>query len=62
MLTTSHPLDLDDAGACGRARLRTGESFAGALAWAPSWQAPPEPWRPDDVGDRLEDTLAAWRS
>ncbi|MDQ3455334.1 MAG: glycoside hydrolase family 15 protein, partial [Actinomycetota bacterium] len=62
VLTTSHPLELDDAGACGRVRLRAGDSFAGVLAWGRSWQAPPGPWRPDDIRGRLEDTLAAWRS
>jgi GH15 family glucan-1,4-alpha-glucosidase len=58
------PIRLDVAGSTARARLtlRAGERAGFALHHTRSWEAPPQPWSQDEIGRRLEDTLAGWRS
>jgi GH15 family glucan-1,4-alpha-glucosidase len=62
VLTGTHRLDVDGASASARIRLRTGESLAGALSWSRSWQPPAELCTAEEIGGRLTDTLASWRS
>lgn len=62
VLTSSHALDVDGSTARARVRLSAGEAMTAALGWARSWQDPPRSWDPDRIGDRLADTVTAWRS
>ncbi len=62
VLTTSHPLRIENSAAEGRIRLLEGESMSSALSWARAWQPPSQPWQPEEIDVRLRDTLAAWQS
>ncbi|GAA4681616.1 glycoside hydrolase family 15 protein [Streptomyces chumphonensis] len=58
------PVALRDGGGAARARVRVraGERTGFALLWAPPEEVPPEPTAPEAVGERIADTVEAWRS
>jgi alpha,alpha-trehalase len=61
-LSTTIPLDV--AGACARGRivLSEGQAVGFAVEHASSWSSVPSSWSPRRIADRLDDTVAAWRS
>ena len=63
-LTLSSPVGLEVDGSTARATftLRAGELARFALHRATSSEPPPMLWSQDEIGRRLADTLAAWRS
>ncbi|WP_431784445.1 glycoside hydrolase family 15 protein [Streptomyces chumphonensis] len=53
----------DGSGAAwARVRVRAGERLGFSLLWAPPEEVPPEPTAPEAVGERIADTVEAWRS
>ncbi|WP_340561940.1 glycoside hydrolase family 15 protein [Streptomyces sp. GSL17-111] len=58
------PVALRDGRGAARARLRVraGERLGFSLLWAPPEEVPPEPTAPEAVGERIADTVEAWRS
>lgn len=61
-LSTAVALDVANARARGRITLTEGRAAAFAVEHASSWGAVPPPWSPQRIADRLQDTIAAWRS
>ena len=61
-LSASAPMDVDGSTARGSVRLSAGDVGAWAVASASSWEARPAMWSQDDIGERIADTAAAWRS
>jgi alpha,alpha-trehalase len=62
VLSTPVDLQVDGATAIGRFTLRAGESAGFALHHARSWEQPPRVWAEGEIADRLDDTVAGWRS
>lgn len=56
------PFDLTCSTARGRVRLESGERLDFALQHRSSAEAAPRPWSQAEIAQRLDDTLAAWRS
>jgi GH15 family glucan-1,4-alpha-glucosidase len=57
------PLALRDAGLHARFAVREGQRLGFAIVWAaPERRTPPAPTTPEEVADRVDDVVAAWRS
>lgn len=62
VLSSPVPLDVEGSQARATVELEEGETLHWALHFRPSGSSPPEVWRPEEIEDRLAETLAAWRS
>jgi alpha,alpha-trehalase len=60
--STTVPLDVAGAQARGRVVLDQGQAVGLAVEHTSSWSAVLPPWSQRDIADRLDDTVAAWRS
>ena len=56
------PTGIQDSTMSATFTVSAGERVGFALQWAPPEGPAPEPFAPDQVGARIEDTIAAWRS
>jgi GH15 family glucan-1,4-alpha-glucosidase len=61
-LSSPVDLDVDGATASGRLVVRAGERFGFALAHRPFGDEPPQVSSQPEIAERLDDTVAAWRS
>jgi GH15 family glucan-1,4-alpha-glucosidase len=61
-LSTTAGLDVSRASAQGRITLAAGQATGFAVEHASSWTGVPSVWSQRQIADRLEDTVAAWRS
>jgi alpha,alpha-trehalase len=61
-LSTTVPLDVEGARARGRVVLDEGRTAGFALEHTSSWSSVPPAWSQQRIADRLDDTVAAWRS
>ncbi|MEX2619569.1 MAG: glycoside hydrolase family 15 protein [Egibacteraceae bacterium] len=61
-LSTNVALDVEGARARGRVVLDEGQAASFALEHTSSWSQIPPPWSQQRIADRLDDTVAAWRS
>ncbi|MBW3665799.1 MAG: glycoside hydrolase family 15 protein [Actinobacteria bacterium] len=61
-LSTDVPLVVEGPVVHATVSLSAGESVSFAVSYGSSWQPSSEPWSPEQVADRLDDTVAAWRS
>jgi alpha,alpha-trehalase len=62
LLSSAIDLEIDGADARGTFTLTEGRSAEFALAHSQSWEPAPAAWKPSEIGKRLDDTIAAWRS
>jgi GH15 family glucan-1,4-alpha-glucosidase len=56
------PSTIEEATMRARFSVRAGEEVGFALQWSPPEGPAPDPFAPDRVASRIEDTVAAWRS
>ncbi|MBW3562574.1 MAG: glycoside hydrolase family 15 protein [Actinobacteria bacterium] len=61
-LSSDVPLVVEGPVVHATVSLSARESASFAVSYGSSWQPPAEPWSPAQVADRLDDTVAAWRS
>jgi GH15 family glucan-1,4-alpha-glucosidase len=61
-LSSSVPLDVDEARAHRRVTLSAGEAMTFALHHRRSWEEPPQRWEEAQAEQRLNDTITAWRT
>ncbi len=61
-LSTDVPLIVDGPVVHATVSLSAGQAASFAVSYGSSWDPPPEPWMPEQVAERLDDTAAAWRS
>jgi GH15 family glucan-1,4-alpha-glucosidase len=62
LLCASVPLDVKGPVATTRFRLSEGESALFSLEHQNTWEPPPEIRSPQEIDDRLEDTICGWKS
>jgi alpha,alpha-trehalase len=62
MLSTSIELELGTGTASGRFSVSPGERVAFGLHYSQPGREPPRMWSHDELAQRLDDTLSAWRS
>src|SRR5262249_9727204 len=61
-LSSPVPLDREDYGARARFTVEPGTTISFALAHATTSQRRPRFWTPEEIENRLDDTLTAWRT
>jgi GH15 family glucan-1,4-alpha-glucosidase len=61
-LSTPVPLQIDGSTATATFTLRAGQTAAFALHHARRWEPPPPLWDQAEIAQRLDDTIAGWRS
>ena len=61
-LSAPTPLQIDGSTATTRLSLRAGATTAFALHHAKRWEPPPRVWSQEEIAERLDDTIRAWRS
>jgi GH15 family glucan-1,4-alpha-glucosidase len=64
LLVLSSPVELalENSDASGRGALEKGETKRFALHHSQSWEVRPRIWSQDEIADRMDDTLEAWRT
>jgi GH15 family glucan-1,4-alpha-glucosidase len=62
VLSTPVEMEVEDSLARARFSLRSGESMAFALHHRQSWEEPPSVWSEEQIAERLDDTIEAWRT
>jgi alpha,alpha-trehalase len=62
VFSSGTPCALEDATMRATFTVRAGEQVGFALQWCPPEGPAPDPFRPDRVAQRIEDTVAGWRS
>ena len=62
VLSASVPLEVDGSIVRGRFELREGESAAFAMQHSASWEPIPATWSEAEITQRLEQTIAGWRT
>jgi alpha,alpha-trehalase len=62
LLSSSVPVEVDGSSARARFSLRKGERATFALEHQNSWEPPPEIRTPEEIVDRVDDTVRGWRS
>ncbi len=62
VLSSPMPLEIERSVARATFTLRAGESASFAVQHAASWEPVPEAWNQQTIRDRLEDTIAGWRT
>ncbi len=62
VLSSPVPLEVDGADARAVLELEEGQALHFALHFRPASSSPPGVWRPDEIDDRLAETVEAWRS
>jgi GH15 family glucan-1,4-alpha-glucosidase len=61
-LSTPLPLEVSGSTAAATVSLRAGQAIGFALHHARGWEPPPPLWGQDEIAQRLDDTIEAWRS
>lgn len=62
VLSSPIPLEVSGADAGAMLELEEGDVFHFALHFRPTWASAPVVWQPDEIEERLDETLEAWRS
>jgi GH15 family glucan-1,4-alpha-glucosidase len=62
VIASGVPTGIDDSTMSARFTVRPGEQVGFALQWSPPEGPAPEPFSPDAVAERVQDTIAGWRS